>query len=248
MKRSVTPGLVSRLGLLSNQVSRVRHQHQDTDITNLVQISCQVLGVKQGDSLQHVQSVYHDLIKKYHPDSPSGQADISKFVRVQNAYKTLLTQLLDDPDQIEELTHHIQLDGYEDKELQHRSKLSTDPSTSTASQQEKQAALRQRMDKAVEEAADCQVRLVDNMTVEMMVQQRNQRPGGKGKIVQSIDRIAEDFIQQAVKDGQFDHLDQLEGYGKPLKEEFEGLLDSTEFRLNKMLVNSGQFQSCYAQS
>ncbi|EDV26808.1 uncharacterized protein TRIADDRAFT_15044, partial [Trichoplax adhaerens] len=214
-----------------------RYQH--TDRSRLLQISCQVLGVKQDDSLDHIKSVYHDLVKKLHPDSSSGQANLSQFVKVQNAYKTILTQALDDPDEIEELTRDMQLDEFENKVLQHRTKLSTDPATSTASPEEKQATLRQRMDKAVEETADYHVRLVDNMTVEMNIQQKYQEPGRKGKIVQSIDRIAEDFIQQAVQGGQFDNLHQLEGYGKPLKEEHEGLLDGTEYRLNKMLVNSG---------
>ena len=239
IKRSATAGLASKLVIISGQYSRIRYQHRDTDSDRLLHLSCQVLGVQQGDSLQHIKGVYSDLVKKYHPDSSSGHASLSQFLKVQNAYKTLLTQLLDDQDEIKELTHDVQLDGFDNNVLQHRSKLSTDPATSMVSAEEKQAALRQRMDKAVEDTADDHVRLVDNMTVEMMVQQKQGPGSGKGKIVQSIDRIAEDFIQQAVKDGQFDHLDELEGYGKPLKEEYEGLLDGTEFRLNKMLVNSG---------
>jgi len=61
--------------------------------------------------------------------------------------------------------------------------------------------------------------------------------GASERISQTIERIAEDAIQESVARGEFKNL---KGLGKPLERECENMvLDDMQTKLNKVLINSG---------
>ncbi len=49
----------------------------------------QILGVSRDAPLSTIKARYRELSAKYHPDSSGGDADISAFQEVSEAYKTL---------------------------------------------------------------------------------------------------------------------------------------------------------------
>lgn len=53
------------------------------------QKSYQVLDIPPNSSQDVVKQAFLELAKKYHPDSNSPEADIDKFVEVENAFRTL---------------------------------------------------------------------------------------------------------------------------------------------------------------
>jgi DnaJ-domain-containing protein 1 len=47
------------------------------------------LGVDHGASQQEIKNSYFDLVKVYHPDSPTGRGDPTRFIQIKEAYETL---------------------------------------------------------------------------------------------------------------------------------------------------------------
>lgn len=54
---------------------------------------CEILGVRQGSSMEEIKKAYRALVKKYHPDlNPNDSSSVKRFLEVQKAYETLTTQ------------------------------------------------------------------------------------------------------------------------------------------------------------
>lgn len=48
-----------------------------------------VLGLSDGAPADDIRAAYRELARKYHPDSAKNEADVEKFVEIQEAYNTL---------------------------------------------------------------------------------------------------------------------------------------------------------------
>lgn len=198
-----------------------------------------LLNLVEGCSADDVRESFHKLAKQYHPDSGSDTADSATFVRIEEAYRKVLSHVLEQTNarqnKVEEAEEEE--DKFKYKTPQHRHYLSFEGiGFGTPSQREKQ--YRQfRADRATEQVMEYQKQklqsqyFVDSLIVKDVRQSKEQ------KITQAIERLVEDLIQESMAKGDFDNLS---GKGKPLKK-FSGCsyIDPMTHNLNRILIDNG---------
>ncbi|KAM7032203.1 dnaJ homolog subfamily C member 28 isoform 1-T3 [Passerculus sandwichensis] len=202
---------------------------------NDVKDSYKVLELEEGCSLDDVRNSYHNLAKKYHPDSSSGMADSRAFIRVEEAYRVVLGDLAakqkSDSGEEEE-------DQFKSKSLQHRHYLSFEGvGIGTPSQREKQY-MQFRVDRATEQVLEYrQQRLESRYAGSDLSRAQDVRQSKKVKITQAVERLVEDLIQESMAKGDFDNLS---GKGKPLQKfSHSPHIDPMTHNLNRILIDNG---------
>ncbi|CAH6792554.1 dnaJ homolog subfamily C member 28 [Phodopus roborovskii] len=198
-----------------------------------------LLNLHEGCSVDDVRESFHKLAKLYHPDSGSNDADSATFIKIEEAYRNVLSHVI-------EQTHTKQSkaeDTEEEEEKfkyntpQHRHYLSFEGvGFGTPSQREKQ--YRQfRADRATEQVMEYQRQKLEREHFANIVTVRDVRQSKELKITQAIERLVEDLIQESMAKGDFDNLS---GKGKPLKK-FSGCsyIDPMTHNLNRILIDNG---------
>ncbi|NWX33701.1 DJC28 protein, partial [Notiomystis cincta] len=194
---------------------------------NDIRDSYKILELEEGCSLDDVRNSYHNLAKKYHPDSSSGLADSKAFIRVEEAYRVVLNDLAakqkSDPEEEE--------DQFKSKSLQHRHYLSFEGvGMGTPSQRQKQY-MQFRVDRATEQ------RLESLYAGSELSRAKDVRQSKKVKITQAVERLVEDLIQESMAKGDFDNLS---GKGKPLQKFSDSPhIDPMTHNLNRILIDNG---------
>lgn len=202
---------------------------------NDISDSYKILELEEGCSLDDVRNSYRNLAKKYHPDSSSGMADSKAFIRVEEAYRVVLSDLTakqkSDPGEEEE-------DQFKSKSLQHRHYLSFEGvGIGTPSQREKQY-MQFRVDRATEQVLEYrQQRLESRCAGSDLSRAQDVRQSKKVKITQAVERLVEDLIQESMAKGDFDNLS---GKGKPLQKfSHSPHIDPMTHNLNRILIDNG---------
>ncbi|XP_051006220.1 dnaJ homolog subfamily C member 28 [Acomys russatus] len=198
-----------------------------------------LLNLDEGCSADDVRESFHKLAKQYHPDSGSNNADSATFIKIEEAYRNVLSHVI-------KQTHARQnkAEGAEEEEEkfkystpQHRHYLSFEGvGFGTPSQREKQ--YRQfRADCAVEQVIDYQRQKLEREHFADSIAVRDVRQSKEQKITQAIERLVEDLIQESMAKGDFDNLS---GKGKPLTK-FSGCsyIDPMTHNLNRILIDNG---------
>ncbi|XP_004675412.2 PREDICTED: LOW QUALITY PROTEIN: dnaJ homolog subfamily C member 28 [Condylura cristata] len=197
-----------------------------------------LLNLEEGCSADDVRESFRKLAKQYHPDGGSGTADSATFIKIEEAYRKVLSHVTEKTsarkNKVEEAEEE---DQFKYKTPQHRHYLSFEGvGFGTPSQREKQ--YRQfRADRATEQVMEYQKQklqrqyFADSLTVKDVRQSKEQ------KITQAIERLVEDLIQESMAKGDFDNLS---GKGKPLKK-FSGCsyIDPMTHNLNRILIDNG---------
>ncbi|KAM5333153.1 dnaJ homolog subfamily C member 28 [Glossophaga mutica] len=198
-----------------------------------------LLNLDEGCSAGDVRESFRKLAKQYHPDSGSSTADSATFIKIEEAYRKVLSHVMEQTrarqNKAEEADDEEGTFKY--KTPQHRHYLSFEGvGFGSPSQREKQ--YRQfRADRATEQVMEYQKQklhsqyFADSLTVKDVRQSREQ------KITQAIERLVEDLIQESMAKGDFDNLS---GKGKPLKK-FSGCsyIDPMTHNLNRILIDNG---------
>ncbi|NWI95787.1 DJC28 protein, partial [Pitta sordida] len=203
-----------------------------------VKDSYKILELEEGCSLDDVRNSYRSLAKKYHPDSVSGTADAAAFMRVEEAYRAVLSDVaaqqqprVNDEEEEEE-------EQFKRKSLQHRHYLSFEGvGIGTPSQREKQY-MQFRVDRATEQVLEYrQQRLGGSCAGSDLLRAKDVRESKKVKITQAVERLVEDLIQESMAKGDFDNLS---GKGKPLQK-FSDCphVDPMTHNLNRILIDNG---------
>ncbi|NWI58316.1 DJC28 protein, partial [Calyptomena viridis] len=197
--------------------------------------SYKILELEEGCSLEDVRNSYRSLAKKYHPDSGAGTADPAAFIRVEEAYRAVLSDVAarQKPSEEEE-----EEDQFKPKSLQHRHYLSFEGvGIGTPSQREKQY-MQFRVDRATEQVLEYrQQRLGSCYTGTDLMKAKDVRESKKVKITQAVERLVEDLIQESMAKGDFDNLS---GKGKPLQKFSEcPHIDPMTHNLNRILIDNG---------
>lgn len=198
-----------------------------------------LLNLNEGCSADNIREAFHRLAKQYHPDSGSADADSATFIKIEEAYRNVLSHVIK---QMQARQNKAE-DAEEEAEKfkyntpQHRHYLSFEGvGFGTPSQREKQ--YRQfRADRATEQVMEYQRQklqreyFANSITVKDVWQSKQQ------KITQAMDRLVEDLIQESMAKGDFDNLS---GKGKPLKK-FSGCsyIDPMTHNLNRILIDNG---------
>lgn len=197
------------------------------------------LNLDEGCSADDVRESFRELAKQYHPDSGSTTADSATFIKIEEAYRMVLSHVLE---QTNARQNKVEVAEEEEEKFkyktpQHRHYLSFEGvGFGTPSQREKQ--YRQfRADRATEQVMEYQKQklqrqyFADSLTVKDVRQSKEQ------KITKAIERLVEDLIQESMAKGDFDNLS---GKGKPLKK-FSGCsyIDPMTHNLNRILIDNG---------
>lgn len=197
-----------------------------------------LLNLEEGCSIEDVRESFHKLAKQYHPDSSSSAADSATFIRIEEAYRNVLSHVIEQTN----VGQNKVEDTEEEKKFQyntpqHRHYLSFEGiGFGTPSQREKQ--YRQfRADRATEQVMEYQKQKLQRQHFANSITVKDVRQSREQKITQAIERLVEDLIQESMAKGDFDNLS---GKGKPLKK-FSGCsyIDPMTHNLNRILIDNG---------
>lgn len=198
-----------------------------------------LLNLDEGCSAGDVRESFRKLAKQHHPDSSSSAADSATFIKIEEAYRKVLSHVMEQTSAKQNKAEEADEEegNFKYKTPQHRHYLSFEGiGFGSPSQREKQ--YRQfRADRATEQVMEYQKQklysqyFADSLTVKDVRQSKEQ------KITQAIERLVEDLIQESMAKGDFDNLS---GKGKPLKK-FSGCtyIDPMTHNLNRILIDNG---------
>jgi len=203
-----------------------------------------------------VRGAYLKLVKLYHPDSGSDQADAEKFHKIDLAYKSLLKDFANfrhNRHKIEgeyglyyQETKNNARDEEEEETSdikhtapQHRQYLSYGGvGSGTPFEREKQYE-KYRRAKAAENVMEYRVQQISkNSGQEVSALVKDTKASKKIKTGIGMDRLVEDLIQESMARGDFDNL---QGKGKPLNQSssYNPYIDFTTHKLNQVLIDNG---------
>ncbi|NXP43871.1 DJC28 protein, partial [Heliornis fulica] len=198
--------------------------------------SYRILELEEGCSLDDIRNSYRSLAKKYHPDSGSATADSEAFMKVEEAYRVVLSDVANKKKSNESTEEEE--DHFKSKSPQHRHYLSFEGvGFGTPSQREKQY-MQFRVDRATEQVLEYRKqRLESQYAVTDLMKAKDVRQSKKVKITQAVERLVEDLIQESMAKGDFDNLS---GKGKPLQK-FSDCphIDPMTHNLNRILIDNG---------
>ncbi|NXU54173.1 DJC28 protein, partial [Turnix velox] len=198
--------------------------------------SYKILELEEGCSLDDIRNSYRTLAKKYHPDSGSATADSEAFMKVEEAYRVVLSDATTRKKSKE--TNEEEEDEFKLKAPQHRHYLSFEGvGFGTPSQREKQY-MQFRVDRATEQVLEYRKqRLQSQYAGTDLTRAKDVRESKKVKITQAVERLVEDLIQESMAKGDFDNLS---GKGKPLQK-FSDCphIDPMTHNLNRILIDNG---------
>ncbi|NXX60377.1 DJC28 protein, partial [Scopus umbretta] len=201
-----------------------------------VKDSYKILELEEGCSLDDIRNSYRNLAKKYHPDSGSATADSEAFMKVEEAYRVVLSDVATKKKPNE--NNEEEEDQFKSKAPQHRHYLSFEGvGFGTPSQREKQY-MQFRVDRATEQVLEYRKqRLESQYAVTDLMKAKDVRQSKKVKITQAVERLVEDLIQESMAKGDFDNLS---GKGKPLQK-FSDCphIDPMTHNLNRILIDNG---------
>ncbi|XP_074023659.1 dnaJ homolog subfamily C member 28 [Numenius arquata] len=201
-----------------------------------VKDSYKILELEEGCSLDDIRNSYRSLAKKYHPDSGSATADSEAFMKVEEAYRVVLSDVATKKKSNE--NNEEEEDQFKPKAPQHRHYLSFEGvGFGTPSQREKQY-MQFRVDRATEQVLEYRKqRLESQYAGTDLMKAKDVRESKKVKITQAVERLVEDLIQESMAKGDFDNLS---GKGKPLQK-FSDCphIDPMTHNLNRILIDNG---------
>ncbi|XP_062429381.1 dnaJ homolog subfamily C member 28 [Rhea pennata] len=199
-----------------------------------VKDSYRILELQEGCSLDDIRNSYRNLAKKYHPDSGSITADSEAFMKVEEAYRVVLSDVANKKKSSEDGEE----DQFKSKALQHRHYLSFEGVGFGMPSQRERQYMQFRVDRAAEQVLEYRKqRLEGQCAVTDLMKAKDVRQSKKVKITQAIERLVEDLIQESMAKGDFDNLS---GKGKPLQK-FSDCphIDPMTHNLNRILIDNG---------
>lgn len=197
-----------------------------------------LLNLDEGCSADDVRESFRKLAKQYHPDTGSTTADSATFIKIEEAYRKVLSHVIEQTNARQnKVEEEDEEEKFKYKTPQHRHYLSFEGvGFGTPSQREKQ--YRQfRADRATEQVMEYQKQKLQSQYFIDSLAVKDVRHSKEQKITQAIERLVEDLIQESMAKGDFDNLS---GKGKPLKK-FSGCsyIDPMTHNLNRILIDNG---------
>ncbi|XP_052014953.1 dnaJ homolog subfamily C member 28 [Apodemus sylvaticus] len=224
--------------MLSVPGSRMISTHKSKKLREYYRL----LNLDEGCSVDDVRESFHKLAKQYHPDSGSTDADSAAFIKIEEAYRNVLSHVIKQTHARRNKAEDAEEEEKEEEKFkyntpQHRHYLSFEGvGFGTPSQREKQ--YRQfRADRATEQVMEYQRQKLQKEYFANSITVKDVRQSKEQKITQAIERLVEDLIQESMAKGDFDNLS---GKGKPLKK-FSGCsyIDPMTHNLNRILIDNG---------
>ncbi|XP_007939466.1 dnaJ homolog subfamily C member 28 [Orycteropus afer afer] len=215
----------------------IRYRMMSTHKSQKIREYYRLLNLDEECSADDVRESFRKLAKQYHPDSGSSTADSATFIRIEEAYRNVLSYVIEQTNARQNKAEDEEEDKFKYKTPQHRHYLSFEGiGLGTPSQREKQ--YRQfRADRATEQVMEYQKHKLYSQHFADSIIVKDVRESKKQKITQAIERLVEDLIQESMAKGDFDNLS---GKGKPLNK-FSGCsyIDPMTHNLNRILIDNG---------
>ncbi|KAK9501902.1 hypothetical protein O3M35_012538 [Rhynocoris fuscipes] len=214
-----------------------------------VKIWYKILGVAENSDQETVRVAYLDMVKRYHPDSKSEEADANKFLEIESAYRNLQDKFARERFNKNDCEgeyglYHVDNEGVVQYDIdhtapQHRQYLSFDGiGSGTPSQREKQFT-KLKASRAAEKVTSYKIRKLQESDSKSLTERENKRKAKDIKTRYGIERLVEDLIQEAMNKGEFDNL---KGSGKPLKNikrTHNPYVDFVTHKMNEVLIDNG---------
>uniref|UniRef100_A0A0K8TG99 J domain-containing protein n=1 Tax=Lygus hesperus TaxID=30085 RepID=A0A0K8TG99_LYGHE len=209
-----------------------------------------ILGVPNESDQETVRLAFLELVKRFHPDSKSQEADASKFSEIENAYRTLQSEFIKSRyDQNEGKGKYgifykeTSEDSLEEPDIkhtapQHRQYLSHHGyGMGTPFQRDKQFA-QHRASQAAHRVTEYKVSRITNETSTELQKKQEKSKVRDIRTGFGMERLVEDLIQESMTRGEFDNLG---GKGKPLKSRtsHNPYVDFTTHKMNEVLIDNG---------
>ncbi|XP_026760970.2 dnaJ homolog subfamily C member 28 [Galleria mellonella] len=190
-----------------------------------------ILNIPPDSKQDVVRNAFLELAKKYHPDSGSPEANMDKFVAIENAFRLLTKHNTGNIEEAEKIVYDIKHTA-----PQHRQYLSFEGiGYGTPFQRQKQWAQAKAQRAATNVMEHRVSKAVASENALMQKGQYAKKHDIKTKY--GFDRLVEDLIQESMSKGEFENLS---GKGKPLKDQNRNpYVDFTTHKLNEVLINNG---------
>ncbi|KPI99356.1 DnaJ-like subfamily C member 28 [Papilio xuthus] len=198
-----------------------------------VKESYKVLNLPVNSKQEDVRDAFLELAKKYHPDSGSPDANIEKFVAIENAFRLLSKHNtgVSNSKEVEKIVHDVKHTA-----PQHRQYLSFEGvGYGTPFQRQKQW----QQARAQKAAANVMEHRISKAVAsdKALLKKESYSKKHDIKTKYGFDRLVEDLIQESISKGEFENLS---GKGKPLKDQNTNpYVDFTTHKLNEVLINNG---------
>lgn len=231
---------------LNGPFSRILKPKLRKEFCTIHYMKCyEILGVPNSSDQETVRHAFLELVKKYHPDSGSPEANKDKFHEIESAYRTLQEKFASERRNTNSgmgeyglyYKENTEVQEYDIKHTapQHRQYLSYEGFGSGTPQQREKQYQKKRARAAVENLHNYRISKISS-TEDVMVLQ-NKKEAKKIKTRSEMDRLVEDLIQESIARGDFDNLS---GSGKPLKQQVTNpYVDFVTYKMNQMLIDNG---------
>ncbi|GLV38307.1 uncharacterized protein CBL_05237 [Carabus blaptoides fortunei] len=196
-----------------------------------------ILGIKEDSDQDKIRSTYLKLVKQYHPDSGTSEADSNKFQEIDKAFKVIINKKSKERWDADEVDFEIHAEEYDIKHTapQHRQYLNYGGiGMGSPFQREKQYSKIRAMH-AVENVLNHRISKAQADEKTLMDKKPQKH---KIKTKYGYDRLVEDLIQESMQKGEFDNLS---GKGKPLKglQSTNPYVDFVTHKINQVLIDNG---------
>lgn len=202
-----------------------------------------ILGLENGCDQEKVRTSFLELVKRYHPDSGSPEADSEKFQQIERAYRELQSKFAADRWNSEKGAGEYGLYYEEVKQEfdikhtapQHRQYLSYYGVGSGTPQQRQKQYQKYRAMTAIENVYNHRISKLTFKESTLIA--KDKQAAKKIKVRSEMERLVEDLIQESIARGDFDNL---KGSGKPLPHQNTNpYVDFVTHKMNQVLIDNG---------
>ncbi|GFG29982.1 hypothetical protein Cfor_11764 [Coptotermes formosanus] len=205
-----------------------------------------ILGVSSDCDQEQVRQAFLNMVKRYHPDSGSSEADTDRFHLVEEAYRKLQNKFAIDRWKADEGAGEYGLYYQQKQEIQefdikhtapqHRQYLSYGGHGVGMPHEREKQFQKYRARKALENVHNHRIYKIA-VGKEEALMHKDKYEAQKIKLRSEMDRLVEDLIQESMSRGEFDNL---AGSGKPLRHQASNpYVDFVTHKMNQVLIENG---------
>jgi len=194
-----------------------------------------VLGIDESSDQEQIRMAYLELVKRYHPDSGTEEANVDKFQEIDQAFKTLMHKKSKERWGVIEEANIINEQDIKHTAPQHRQYLSFGGiGSGNPFQREKQYT----KVRAMQAAESVYNHRISKVTADEKALMEKAPLKHKYKTKYGFERLVEDLIQESMSKGEFSNL---KNTGKPLPshENRNPYVDFITHKLNEVLIDNG---------
>ncbi|CAH1377147.1 unnamed protein product [Tenebrio molitor] len=193
-----------------------------------------ILNISEDSNQEEIRKAYIKLVKRYHPDSGTNEANADKFAEIDKAFKILIDKKSKERWSVDD-DNRVQEQDIKHTAPQHRQYLNYDGiGVGTPFQRQKQYS----KFRAIQAAENVLKHRISKVSAEEGALLTKTPLKHKIQTKYGFDRLVEDLIQESMSRGEFRNLS---GSGKPLPsyQNRNPYVDFVTHKLNEVLIDNG---------